>query len=126
MVVHYGEDLRYVEKVLQEEFPNIKAKLPAIVEGPFYRGVSELADSAVIIKIIAKCTEADRMQLDRDLRRQLKLVFDKHNINIPFPQVVVNQPTEDIHETTKNQDKQAEKFVEKQNQEFKDTGIKEE
>lgn len=126
MSIEYGEDLRYVEKVLQEEFPNIKAKLPAIVEGPFYRGVSELADSAVIIKIIAKCTEADRMQLDRDLRRQLKLVFDKHNINIPFPQVVVNQPTEDIHETTKNQDKQAEKFVEKQNQEFKDTGIKEE
>lgn len=126
MSIEYNEDLHYVEKVLQEEFPNIKKKLPAIVDGPFYRGVSELADSAVIIKVIAKCTESDRVQLDRDLRRQLKLVFDKHNINIPFPQVVVNEPTEVVHEVTKKQDKQAENFVQKQNEEFKDTGIKEE
>ncbi len=126
MSIEYNEDLHYVEKVLQEEFPNIQKKLPAIVEGPFYRGVSELADSAVIIKIIAKCAESDRVQLDRDLRRQLKLVFDKHNINIPFPQVVVNEPTEVVHEVSKKQDKQAESFVQKQNEEFKDTGIKEE
>ena len=126
MSIEYGEDLHYVEQVLEKEFPRIKAKLPAIVEGPFYRGVSELADSSVNIKIIAKCTEGNRVQLDRDLRRQLKLVFDKYNINIPYPQVVLNQPTEIVHETSNRQDQQADKFVNKQAEEFKNTDIKEE
>ena len=126
MSIEYGEDLRYVEKILKDEFPVIKSKLPAIIEGPFYRGVSELGDNAVIIKIIAKCQESDRIQLDRDLRRQLKLTFDKHNISIPYPQVVVNQPVEITHENTHRENAQADNFVKKQNEEFKDTGIKEE
>ncbi len=124
--IEYGEDLRYVEKVLKEEFPNIKNKLPAILDGPFYRGVSELGDNAIVIKIIAKCQEANRIQLDRDLRRQIILAFNRHNINIPYPQVVLNQPTEIVHEATRKEDKQADSFVKQQNEDFKDTGIKEE
>lgn len=125
MSIEYGEDLRYVEKVLQDEFPAIKADIPAIVDGPFYRGVSELADSSVNIRIIAKCREADRAQLDRDLRRRLKLIFDEHNINIPYPQVVLNQPTVITHDLNKKQERQADHFVKEQTEEFKDTGIKE-
>lgn len=32
--------------------------------------------------------------LDRDLRRETKLVFDEHGVNVPYPQVVVHQPRE--------------------------------
>ena len=39
--------------------------------------------------------------MQRDLNRELKLLFDKHNINIPFPQVVVNKPVEIKSKTTK-------------------------
>jgi moderate conductance mechanosensitive channel len=124
--IEYGEDLRYVEKVLREEFPNIQAKLPTIVDGPFYRGVSEFGDNAIVIKIIAKCKESDRVQLDRDLRRRILLAFDEHNINIPYPQIVLNQPTEIVHESTHKEERQAETFVKEQSEEFKDTGIKEE
>ena len=126
MSIEYGEDLRYVERVLEEEFPNIKEKLPAIVEGPFYRGVSELADSSVNIRIIVKCTEEDRIQLERDLRRMLKLIFDKHNISIPYPQVVLNQPEEIVHTSDIRQEKAADTFVDEQSKEFKNTEIKEE
>ena len=125
MGIEYGEDLRYVEKVLQQEFPSIKAKLPAILDGPFYRGVSELADSSVNIRIVAQCREEDRIQLDRDLRRRLKLIFDEHNINIPYPQVVINQPVEITHDINERQERQAEHFVKKQTEEFKGTGIRE-
>ena len=125
MSIKSGEDLYYVEKVLQKEFPNIQKKLPAIVEGPFYRGVSELADSSLNIKIIAKCTESNRVQLDRDLRRQLKLIFDKYNINTTNPHLSLDQPEEIHHETSEKQKKQADKFVEKQTEAFENTDIKE-
>ena len=123
MSIEYGEDLRYVEKVLKDEFPNIKNCLPAIVDGPYYRGVSELGDNAVTITIITKCLEADRIQLERDLKRQLKLIFDKYNISIPFPQVVINNPIESKHEVSSKEIQQADNFVEKQKAEFKNTGI---
>ena len=126
MSIEYEQDLHYVERILSEEFPNIKNKLTAIVDGPFYRGISELADSSVNIRIVAKCKEADRVQLERDLRRQLKLIFDKNNINIPYPQVVVNRPTKVENVTSFSNEVRAEAFVDEQKKEVEDKGIKEE
>ncbi|MDO4961093.1 MAG: mechanosensitive ion channel [Eubacteriales bacterium] len=117
MSIEYGEDLQYVESILADEFDNIRKNLPAIKDGPFYKGVADLADSAVIIKIIAKCNEGDRIQLDRDLRRQLKLIFDKYNINIPFPQIVLNQPTEGFHHANVLVQQAADEFNEEQKEE---------
>lgn len=88
--VEYGESLERVEAVLAKGFPEIKKKLPAIVEGPFYKGVLELNTSSVDLGIVAKCAEEDRVQLARDLNREIFILFGKNNINIPFPQVTVS------------------------------------
>ena len=52
--------------------------------------------------------------MQRDLNRELKLLFDKHNINIPFPQVVVNKPIEIKSKTTKKIIDGAREFVSEQ------------
>ena len=91
--IEYGESLERVENILAKELPNIRKRLPAIIDGPFYRGVTMLADNSVNIKIVAECNERDRGGLTNDLNREMKLLFDKYGISIPFPQVVVNQPT---------------------------------
>ncbi|MDO4549053.1 MAG: mechanosensitive ion channel [Clostridia bacterium] len=92
--IDYGESLERVEGILAQELPDIKKRLPAIIDGPFYKGVSQLADSSVNITVVAQCRENDRAQLARDLNREIKLMFDRRGINIPFPQVVVNRPRE--------------------------------
>ena len=94
MGIEYGESLERVEAILEKEFPNIRRRLPAIEDGPFYKGVVALNDNSVTIRIVVQCAEKDRGQLERDLRREMKLIFDEHEINIPFPQVVVHQPIE--------------------------------
>ena len=91
--IEYGESLERVESILSKELPNIKRRLPAIIDGPFYKGVTMLADNSVNIKIVAECAEKDRSGLTNDLNREMKLLFDRYDISIPFPQVVVNQPT---------------------------------
>lgn len=92
--IEYGESLERVENILSKELPNIRKRLPAIIDGPFYKGVVELGDSSVTIRIVVQCAESDRLQLERDLNREMKLIFDKHDISIPFPQVVINRPVE--------------------------------
>lgn len=92
--IEYGESLERVENILAKELPSIKKRLPSIKDGPFYKGVVSLGDNSVNIRIMAQCAESDRAQLGRDLNREMKLLFDKYDINIPFPQVVLNQPKE--------------------------------
>lgn len=58
--------------------------------------------------------------MQRDLNRELKLLFDKHNINIPFPQVVVNKPVEIKSKTTKKIIEGAREFVSEQKEQSQD------
>ena len=111
--IEYGESLERVESILKDNLPAIKDAIPDIKEGPFYKGVSELGDSAVVLRFVANCEEDMRYQIERDLNRQFKLLFDKYNINIPFTQVVVNEPVK-FENATQHQKKQAGKFVEEQ------------
>lgn len=105
--IEYNESIERVENILKENFETIKKNLPSIVAGPFYQGVSELGASSVNIKIVAKCREENKFQLERDLNREIKLLFDKHNVNIPFNQIVLNYRDEN-EEAAKSTAKEAE------------------
>ena len=119
--VSYGDRIEAIEAVIADNLEKIKEKIPAIVEGPFYKGVSELADSAVVLLFVAKCKETDIYQVQRDLNREIKIVFDDNNVNIPFPQVTVSydQGNEDTKLSNKDR-KVAEAFVEEQKDLSKD------
>lgn len=121
MSIEYGESLEKVEAILKDNLDKIKENIPEIVEGPYYKGVAELSDSAVVLRFIAKCEEGERFQVERDLNRQFKLLFDKHGINIPFPQVVVNQPAT-FEKSSKKEAEKAGKFVEEQKEISKNLG----
>ena len=112
--IEYGESLERVENVLSEAFPEIKKKLPSIIDGPFYKGVVELGNSSVNIRILATCKEQDRIQLSRDLNREIFLLFNKNNINIPFPQVTLSHLKENNNELTNKEKIAAEEFVNEQ------------
>jgi len=88
--IEYDESIERVESVLKDNFPRIKESIPAIVQGPFYMGVSSLADSAVVLKIIAKVNEPDKFQTERDLNRIVKIIFDENNVNIPYNQITLS------------------------------------
>ncbi|HIS40136.1 MAG TPA: mechanosensitive ion channel [Candidatus Aphodovivens avistercoris] len=125
MDIEYGESIERVEAILEEEFPNIRRRFPAIEDGPFYKGVVSLADNSVTIRIVVQCAETDRGQLERDLRREMKLIFDEHQINIPFPQVVVHQPIE-YKKATLAEQLRADRFNEEQKAAARDIGNEEE
>lgn len=112
--IEYGESIPRVEIVIRDNLETIKSHIPAIVEGPYYKGVNELSSSSVDLLFVAKCKEEDIYQVQRDLNRELKILFDKNNINIPFPQVVVNQPTVFESKTTQRMTERAKEFVEEQ------------
>ena len=81
----------------------------------------ELGDNSVTIRIVVQCAESDRLQLERDLNREMKLIFDKHDISIPFPQVVINQPTV-FKKATEYEKRSADQFNKQQKAAAKELG----
>lgn len=86
--IEYSADIRVVEAVIKSEIKDLNSTIPNCIGDVIYLGVSELGESGVELKFIAKCKEENRFQVGRDLNRAIKIMFDKHNINIPFKQVV--------------------------------------
>ncbi len=88
--VEYGESLERVEGVIADNLAVIKEKIPAILDGPYYKGVALLGANGVTLRLVAQCREDAKFQTQRDLNRQIKLLFDANGIGIPYQQVVVH------------------------------------
>ena len=114
MSIDYDESLERVELVMKEALPQIKEHIPAIIEGPYYKGVTELAESSVNLLFVAICKEEDIYQVQRDLNREMYLVFNKNNISVPFNQLVISKREGIDNTVTKHEEIQAKKFAEKQ------------
>lgn len=92
--ISYEEDLVKAENVIKDNLEEMKQNIKEIIEGPFYGGVDRLEHSGVVLRVTAKCHEEHKYMIRRALTRELKLLFDKHGITIPFNQIVVHMSNE--------------------------------
>ena len=125
VAVSYGARIEKIEAVIADNLETFKEKIPAIVEGPFYKGVSELGESGVTLLFVAKCNEDDIYQVQRDMNREIKIMFDNNDIEIPFNQLVVQMEEDDnsSEKVTKKEAKKANDFNEEQKELSKDISI---
>ncbi len=121
--IEYGESLERVEKVIEENLSIMKEKIPSIVDGPYYKGVVQLGVNGVTLRLVAQCSEGNKFQTQRDLNRQIKLIFDANGIGIPFAQMVVHQAKEKEAPTVSGE---MEDFVRQQNERSQNLGDDEE
>ena len=90
--VSYDADLRQVEKELLDSLEEIYARNTDVFEEvPVYKGVEGLDASAVTLRFTVQAKEENVFAARRRLNRELKLVMDEKNIEIPFAQLVVHQ-----------------------------------
>ncbi|MFW5794199.1 MAG: mechanosensitive ion channel family protein [Bacillota bacterium] len=90
--IGYDEDVDKTLEILATELPKTKETIPEIVDDPVCLGVIELADSSVNMRVVAKTKSEQHYEVERALRKEIKKILDAHDIEIPFPQVVVNKP----------------------------------
>ncbi|HHO70391.1 MAG TPA: mechanosensitive ion channel family protein [Halothiobacillus sp.] len=86
--VAYKENTDRVIEVIQDVLDGMVADEefgPKLVEAPEIQGVDELTDSAVIIRGRLKTIPLQQWTVGREFLRRVKLAFDEHGIEIPFP-----------------------------------------
>ena len=89
--VAYGEDIDRVFAVLKDEFKKIfnNKIIEGIIDEPQVWGINELADSAVVIRVVADSEIGENRRIERELRKYILKRFEKEKIEIPFPHIVV-------------------------------------
>lgn len=83
--VSYDASIDHVLEVLRDEMEQTK-DMPDILETPVIVGITGLDDSAVTIKIVAKCRVKTNIAVETELRRRIKNRLDAEGIEIPYPQ----------------------------------------
>lgn len=92
LCISYDADVREVEKVIAATLPKLHAKYSHLfLTCPRYAGVESLGESSVVLRIVADVKEEDFFVGYRTLNREMKLMCDRHGIEIPFNQIVVHQ-----------------------------------
>lgn len=87
--IAYGESIDRALAVLEDEMQKT-GDMENLLETPVVAGVIGLDDSAVTIKIVAKCEVKTNYAVEAELRRRIKNRLDAEGIEIPFPQRVVH------------------------------------
>lgn len=89
--VPYEMPIEKVEEILKRELPAIVERNPELfLNAPRYAGVQELGASAVIVRILADVDEQSIFAAQRALNRELKVICENNDINIPYQQVVLH------------------------------------
>lgn len=112
----YDVPIEFIEKILKDNLEDMKEHIPAIVEGPYYKGVSYYGESNVAIKLVAKCSEENRYQVQRDIMREYRQLIVAEGIDISYPQIVVNEPVKTEFKMTKREKNKVEEFVQEQHE----------
>ena len=123
--IPYEENLARTETLLVERLKDMHKRVNGIVEGPYYKGVEDMGDSAVILRVMAKVKEEDRFQVTRDMKRDIYIFLNENAITVPYPQLTITQgPNPADHPEWVDKEKEeakAQKEIKKQQEESKNT-----
>jgi small-conductance mechanosensitive channel len=102
--VGYSSDLEHVIAVINRtgtELAHDDLWKDSIILVPQFLRVNAFADSAIMLKILGETLPSRQWEVTGELRKRLKVAFDKERIEIPFPQMVIHQKKEPEKEADK-------------------------
>ena len=97
--VSYNSDVVHVMRVLREVGKELKSSEEYgkfILSEIEVLGLNEFQDSAIVIQCRIKTTPQEQWMIKRRFNQMVKEAFDRENIEIPFPQVVVNKAEQEV------------------------------
>lgn len=87
--IAYEEDVDKALIILSELSKQISMDNDKIVEGPNVLGVTNLGETGLQLGVVAKTKPMEQWSVEREMRKRIKLEFDKAGIEIPYPRRVI-------------------------------------
>ncbi|HJR99553.1 MAG TPA: mechanosensitive ion channel family protein [Flavobacterium sp.] len=102
--VSYNTDLEHVISVINKignDLANEEQWKPHIVQAPQFLRIDEFAGSSIVLKILGETLPDKKWDITGELRKRIKITFDKEGIEIPFPQLVIHKAAEAVEAAEK-------------------------
>jgi small conductance mechanosensitive channel len=90
--VAYKENVDEVMKIMAEvgdDLTNDEDFKLKILEPLEISGLNEFGNSALVIRARFKTRPSEQWAVGREFRRRLKIAFDNHGVEIPFPHTTI-------------------------------------
>lgn len=91
--ISYKSDINKTIAILNERLPIVMASFEEIIDKPAVVGVTNLNSSSVDLRVTAKTIQEKHYAIEREIRKQIKMILDENGIEIPYPQIVIHQST---------------------------------
>lgn len=92
--VSYDTDIDRLEEIINHTGEKLAQDFPAETLEPIqFMRVNDFSENAIIVKCLGKVTPGSQWEISGAFRREIKKVFEKEGIVIPFNQLVVNLRT---------------------------------
>lgn len=88
--VDYATPIQQTEEVLLAGLPVLREHIPDLLEIPDYKGIEQMGDNGYLVKVIGRCPENKRFQVQRDLTREIMLILQAGGVIIAYPQMDVH------------------------------------
>ncbi|MBE5847992.1 MAG: mechanosensitive ion channel family protein [Lachnospiraceae bacterium] len=95
--ISYETNLLEIEKLFKRELPIIGAKVPYLIKPLKYRGVCDFEASYYAIRINIYSPPWARRKAYRAVLREIKILFDREHISVPYNHVVVSDYRDEIN-----------------------------
>ena len=89
--VSYDTDINKLENVLNKLFEKLSDSIDGVTGSIKILGLESYDDSSISYRIAADTIPMKHYQVERELKKAIKLELDKNGIEIPFLQVVVHK-----------------------------------
>ena len=101
--VDYATDIPAMEAAFEREKAAMKKNIPQGIGEIVYMGIDELSDSQMTLKFQIQCRKQDQPKVKRALNREIRLMFARNGITIPFPQVTLSSREEPEEKKTEDE-----------------------
>lgn len=87
--IAYSSNIEKAEKLIEAYLLNLMNEHEEIVTPPTLLGVQNVVGAEVTLRISVETLPMQQFAISRMIRRDIKDIFDKHNIEIPYPKMMV-------------------------------------
>ena len=92
--ISYNTDLEHAINVINRtgrELAEDPLFRDSVISPPQFLRVNDFAESAVVVKILGDTKPQKQWEITGELRKRLKIAFDREGIEFPLPQRVIHQ-----------------------------------
>jgi moderate conductance mechanosensitive channel len=96
--ISYEGDVEHAQSVIEEHLETMPQRYEEMVKTPEFLGIQNLGPSEVTLRIASEVKPMSQFKISRAIRKEIKEVLERNNIEIPYPKMVLYRQPEPKNE----------------------------